>query len=134
MDPCAKRQIVGSKSSLLMIYMDDILIFADDVDLKHIKSSFKEEFTWITMNAGNVLSYLGMQTMLEQVVVIIDMSYYLEKVLKRYSNQPPCSTLGKKTLFAVDDTVEPLVEVEPKVFHVAVARVLYLSRELGQIL
>ncbi len=58
----------------------------------------------------------------------IDVSYYLEKVLERYNNQPPCSTLGNKNWYAVDDTVEPLVEVEQKVFHVAVARLLYLSR------
>ena len=44
------------------------------------------------------------------------MSYYLQKVLKGYDNVPLCSTPGKKTLFA-----------ERKVFHTAVARLLYWS-------
>ncbi len=65
MDSCVKRQIVGSNIYLLLIYMDDILIFADDTDLKRIESFFKEDFTWIMMNVGNVLSYLSMQIMLE---------------------------------------------------------------------
>ncbi len=55
------------------------------------------------MNVGNILSYLGMQIMLEQGVVTIDMSYYLEKVLEGYNNLPPCSMPGKKNFFEVDD-------------------------------
>ncbi len=56
------------------------------------------------------------------------MSYYLEKVLEGYDNLPPCITPGKKTLFAIDETAELLPEAERKVFHTAVARLLYLSK------
>mgnify|MGYP007038414176 CR=1 FL=1 len=34
----------------------------------------------------------------------------------------------KKTLFAIDETAELLPEAERKVFHTAVARLLYLSK------
>jgi hypothetical protein len=44
--------------------VDDILIFADETEVKHIEDFFKAEFTWITMNVENALSYLGMQIML----------------------------------------------------------------------
>ncbi len=64
------------------------------------------------MNVGNVLSYLGMQLMLEQGVVTIDMSYYLKKVLKGYDNLPLCSMPGKKNFFEVDEKVELLSEGE----------------------
>ncbi len=47
-----------------------------------MESFFKKEFMWIMMNVGNVLSYPGMQIMLEQGVETTDMSYYLEKVLE----------------------------------------------------
>jgi hypothetical protein len=127
-DPCVMRRIVGDKIFLLLIYVDDILIFADEMEIKCIKDFFKAEFTWITMNAGNVLSYLSMQIMLEPGVVTVDMSYYLEKVLEGYDNLPPCIMLGKKMLFAVDETAELLSEAERKVFHIAVARLLYLSK------
>ena len=80
------------------------------------------------MNVENVLSYLGMQIMLEPGVVTVDMSYYLEKLLEGYDNLPPCSTPGKKTFFAVDEATETLPEAERKVFHTAVARLLYLSK------
>jgi hypothetical protein len=114
----------------MMIYVDDILMLADEMEIKCIEIFFKAEFTWITMNVENVLSYLGMQIMLEPGVVTVDMSYYLEKLLKGYDNLPPCSTPGKKTFFAVDEVTETLPEAERKVFHTAVARLLYLSERL----
>jgi hypothetical protein len=40
------------------------------------------------------------------------MSYYLEKVLEGYDNLPTCIMPGKKTLFAIDETVELLPEAE----------------------
>ncbi len=80
------------------------------------------------MNVGNVLSYLGMQIMLEQGVVTIDISYYLEKVLEGYDNLPPCSTPGKRNFFDVDERVELLSKAEQKKFHTAVARLLYLLK------
>jgi hypothetical protein len=79
----------------MLIYLDDILILADETEIKRIKNSFKAEFTHFTMNAENVLSYLGMQIMLEPGVVKVDMSYYLEKLLEGYNNLPPCSMPGK---------------------------------------
>jgi hypothetical protein len=82
MDPCIMRGVVRNQIFLLLIYVDDIVIFADEVGLKCIESFCKEEFTWITINVGNIVSYLGMQIMLEQGVVTVGMTYYLKKVLK----------------------------------------------------
>jgi hypothetical protein len=45
---------------LLMIYVDDILILADDSKLQKIEEFLKSEFTWITMVIDNKQSYLGM--------------------------------------------------------------------------
>jgi hypothetical protein len=66
--------------------------------------------------------------MLEQGVVTIDMSYYLEKVLKGYDNLPLCTTPGKKNFFDVDERAELLSEAERKKFHSAVARLLCLLK------
>ncbi len=74
----------------------DILFLADEAELKRVENFFKEEFTWIMMDIGNVLSYLSMHIMLEKGVVTVDMSYFLKKVLKGYYNLPPCSMPGKK--------------------------------------
>ncbi len=80
------------------------------------------------MNIESVLSYLCMQIMLEQGVVTIDMSYYLEKVLEGYDNLPPYRMPGKKNLFEVDEAAELLSETEWKKFHTVVARLLYLLK------
>jgi hypothetical protein len=66
---------------LLLIYVNDNLVLADEAKNKRIEKFFKEKFMWIMMHIGNVLSYLGMQIMLEEGLVTIDVSYYLKKVL-----------------------------------------------------
>jgi hypothetical protein len=106
------RCIIRNKIFLLLIYADDILIFADEAELKRIESFFMEEFRWITMNVGNILSYSGMQILLEQRVVTIDMSYDFEEALKGYGNLSQCSMPGKKTLFTVDEKAELLLQAD----------------------
>ncbi len=98
------------------------------MELKRIENFFMKEFTWITMNIENILSYLGMQIMHEQGVVTVDMPYYHEKSPEGSDNLPPCSTPGKKNMFWVDDMAKPLLEVEWKKFHTEVARLLYLLK------
>ncbi len=65
-DPCVMRRIARSVIFLLMIYVDDILVLIDEAELKRIQEFFKKEFTWITMNVGNVLSSLSMQSCLSK--------------------------------------------------------------------
>jgi hypothetical protein len=42
MDVCRQVHILRNEIFLLLIYVDDILIFADEVELKRIESFFKE--------------------------------------------------------------------------------------------
>jgi hypothetical protein len=59
-DPCVMRQIVREKVFLLLIYVDDILLLTDDAEIARMEKVCLEEFTWITMEHNNMLSYLGM--------------------------------------------------------------------------
>jgi hypothetical protein len=45
-DPCIMRWIVRDKIFLLLIYVDDIRIFADEADLKHIVSFLRRSMDY----------------------------------------------------------------------------------------
>jgi hypothetical protein len=93
-----------------------------------MKQSSSTSRVFLRRSAGSIQSYLDMQIMMQQGVMTVDMSYYLEKVLKGYDNLPPCSTPGKKICFELDEKVELLSEAEWKAFHTTVTRLLFLSK------
>jgi hypothetical protein len=127
-DPCVMRRIVGDNVFLLLIYVDDILIQADDDEIDRIEQIFLKEFTWITIEHDNKLSYLGMLVTLEQGVATIDMTYFVDKLLESYDNLIARATPSNKSIFQVDGDAMVLLEEERKQFHSAVAKLLYLSK------
>jgi hypothetical protein len=85
-DPCVMRKIVDGRIFLLLIYVDDILLFADLDEIKRMERVFIKEFKWITMQVGNQQSYLGMQIELGDGYATITMSNYVEKLLQEYGD------------------------------------------------
>jgi hypothetical protein len=59
--------------------VDDILIIADETELKRIQEIFMREFTWITFEVNNQHAYLGMQVSLEKGITTIDMTNFVNK-------------------------------------------------------
>ena len=52
-DPCVLRRIVEDKVYLLTIYVDDILVLADEEEVQRIRDAFVEEYQWITMDVSD---------------------------------------------------------------------------------
>jgi len=127
-DPCVMRRIVGEKVFLLLIYVDDILILADAAEIDRMEKVFLKEFTWITIERNNKLSYLGMLVSLEEGTATIDMTYFIEKLLESYKNLVARTTPSNKSIFQVSEDAVVLQEEERKVFHSVVAKLLYLSK------
>ena len=48
-DPCVMRKVVADKIFLLVIYVDDILILAEEEEIEHLHAAFVQEYQWITM-------------------------------------------------------------------------------------
>jgi hypothetical protein len=111
-----------------MIYVNDILILADDEEIDRIEKKFLEEFTWITMERNNQLSYLGMLVSLERKTATIDMTYFVEQLLKKYGNLAARLTPSSKSIFEVNVDAVLLPEEEREIFHSVVAKLLYLSK------
>lgn len=43
-DPCVMRRVVGNKVWLLVIYVDDILVLADEEEIERIRDAFAQQF------------------------------------------------------------------------------------------
>ncbi len=73
-------------------------------------------------------SYLGMQLVFENGRVKVDMTYYLEKVLKEFDDLMSEVLPGKKNLFASSLESPMLLEKDKASFHTVAVKLLYLSR------
>ena len=78
-DPCIMQKIVGEEVFLLIIYVDNILVLAPKPEIKRLQQAFIKQFRCITMEIGNAHSYLGMQLILEDDCVRVDMRRLLRR-------------------------------------------------------
>jgi hypothetical protein len=100
------RRIVDGKVFLLLIYVDDILIIADKMEIKRIQGIFMQEFTWITFDVNNQHSYLGMQISLEKGIATIDMTNFVDKLIGDCVNLREYTSPAGKNIFLVDPEAE----------------------------
>ncbi len=108
--------------------MDDILILADEMEIKRIQEIFMREFTWITFDVNNQHSYLGMQISLEKGIATIDMMNFVDKLIGDCVNLREYTLPAAKNAFLVDPEAEILNEMDRRLFHTMVAKLLYLSK------
>jgi hypothetical protein len=127
-DPCVMRRVVGDIVYFLLIYVDDILILAEQQEIEQMKEVFLKHFMWIIMEISEKHSYLGMLINLCPGEVEIDMEFHVHKVLEGCNNLPLANTPATKKLFEESAKRVVLAEEEKKKFHTMVARLLYLSK------
>jgi len=73
-------------------------------------------------------SYLGMQIKVGEGQVTVDMSYYLNKILREFKGLKPETLPGEKNLFLSNAESPLLSKLERHSFHTVVAKLMYLSR------
>jgi hypothetical protein len=81
-DRCVMRLIVDGFVNIILICIDDLLVFAtqDIVDL--VRRTLTDRFTWLTVEYGqDELSYLGMQLVFKSDSIIVDMKHYWQQIL-----------------------------------------------------
>jgi hypothetical protein len=127
-DPCIFRRVEGDMVYLLVVYVDNVLIIAPEQEDRRIEKRCVEEFKWVTLEVGNVHSYLGMQLKFTKGCVKIDMRSYIEGVLVGVKGLKAYQSPTNKSLFTVASDEAELTAVETKRFHTVVAKLLYLSR------
>ena len=77
-DPCVLRRVVDGMTFVILIYVDDLLIFAMKKEIEALRALLTEAFKTITMEIGASLSYIGMQIEWSVGAFVIGMDYYLE--------------------------------------------------------
>ncbi len=115
------------------IYVDDLLVAAKEEEeardfLKYLEAKFKN----ITVNEGNVVSYLGMSFHLDRQrrQAKVTMDKYIEDVLQICEVLGIAMTPALTDLFFIDPESPPLGKDEKEYFHSMVARLLYLAKRV----
>ena len=60
-EPCVMRRVVNGKICIILIHVDDLLIFASKQEMDGLCMLLTEAFKSITMEVEKEISYLGMQ-------------------------------------------------------------------------
>jgi hypothetical protein len=126
-EPCVMKRLVDGKVYQLLIYVDDILIIAEEAEFERLRAAFTKNFQWITMEVNDSLSYLGMRIALGKGYVELDMIFYIDKALQNYKDIVEQPTPGTRELFEIGQSAL-LDDDARKQFHTTVARLLYLSK------
>jgi hypothetical protein len=123
------RLIVGGFVNIILIYVDDLLVFAtqDIVDL--VQRTLTDRFTWLTVEHGQTeLSYLGMQLVFRLDSIVIDMKHYLLQILEGAEGLVRKSIPGGRETFQVTEGAQLLNEEKRSYFHTVTAKLLYLAK------
>ena len=129
-DRCVMRRESGGMIFCIMIYVDDLLIFASKAETERIRKFLTEAFTTITMTVDNTISYLGMQLLWKDRFFIVDMDFYVRQLLKDWMHLPVKANPGTRNLFKIDEKSELLAVKPRELFHSTVARILYLAKRV----
>lgn len=113
-DPCVMRCSSGGLIFCILIYVDDLLIFASQAETEAKRAFLTQAFKTITMSVSHSLSYLGMQLTWKDGCFTVDMDL----------------TPGTKDTFQVDESSPLLSEQLRQTFHSMVACILYLAKRV----
>jgi hypothetical protein len=86
------------------------------------------KFGEVQFEVGSKLSYLGMQIDIKDEGTVVDMNFYVKKLLEAASVKGQSSP-GNHNSFIVDEYVQGLEESEKKYFHLRTAKLLYLAKQ-----
>jgi hypothetical protein len=126
-DRCVFRLIVRDRIFILLLYVDDILALVDAAEAKHLRKHLEKRFGTVQFEILKKLSYLGMQLDIKEDGAIVDMTFYVEKLLEGLTLNM-MSSPGNHNSFIVDDNAKLLNEEDRKFFHSSTAKLLCLAK------
>jgi hypothetical protein len=111
-----------------LIYVDDILAIVDNKEKLDLNELLIGMFGTVQYEVGDELSCLGMQVSVGEHSATIDMSSYVQNIIKDITVKEEMSP-GTKLSFRVDITSPKLTEAERKDFHSVTAKVALLGKK-----
>jgi hypothetical protein len=120
-------RLVGDRIFILLLYVDDILALVDADEAKRLRQHLEKRFGTVQCEISKKLSYLGMQLDIKDDGAIVDMTFYVEKLLEGLT-LTMMSLPGNHNMFIVDDKAKLLNEEDRKFFHSSTAKLLCLAK------
>ena len=108
-DQCVFRKWVGNRVFILLLYVDDILAQVDKEEAERLRVHLRKRFGEVQFQIGKKLSFRGMQINIRDEGTIVDMSFYIKKLLEGMMVKGQASP-GNHTSFIVDEESQLLEE------------------------
>jgi len=129
-DPCIFRRAVTENLFILIVYINNILLFANSQEIQQVKAFMMKEFHWITVICNKVQFYLGMNIEIADHQVTVDMIFYIEQLLTEVQIVKTYNTPAVKECFQPSKESLLLDDAGKKKFHTVVAKLLYLAKRV----
>jgi len=84
-DRCVFRKQVGERIFVLLLYVNDILAQVDKKEAERLQKHLMRKFGEVQFEVGSKLLYLGMQIDIRDEGTVVDMSFYVKKLLEEAS-------------------------------------------------
>jgi hypothetical protein len=84
-DQCIFRKVSGNHIWFLILYVDDILLFANDEEIKRVETFMKKEFKWITVIKDKIVIPRN-EHRVSKNQITVDMHYYTQQLLKEFTS------------------------------------------------
>ena len=135
-DGCLFNKIVDGVQVTVAFHVDDLLITSVRGEMvDELEALLKSKFQAITINKSDKHSYLAMNMLVDTEGIHLDMIAYIDKCLEGKKIGRSTYSPATDDLFEVPEDGVLLCELEKKMFHSDVAKLLYLAkRTRGQIL
>ena len=137
-DPCVFILFLTPHCLIVCLYVDDLLMIASITSIAEDFISFlRFRYNDLTINAGKIHSYLGMNLEFRERSVKVTMSNHVNDVISTYtslfrremSSRVPSSP-AMADLFTIPDGSELLDGGELDAFHTVVAKVLFIAKRV----
>jgi hypothetical protein len=105
-DPCFIRCIEDKRIFILILYVNDILLFASLQEIECVKTYMMKEFQWITVVCDKIQSNLGMSMHIQEHQVVVYMKYYTRQLLQSFTNLKQYATPAIKECFEMESNAK----------------------------
>jgi hypothetical protein len=101
----------GRKNICAAVYVDDILAQVDKKEAERLQKHLMRKFGEVQFEVGSKVSYFGMQIDIRDEGTMVDMNFYVKKLLEEASVKGQ-SLLANPNSFIVDEYAQGLEESE----------------------
>lgn len=131
-DLCTFNKMVDGEQLSIAFHVDDLLITsASEAAIDWLVSELEGRFAGVSATRGVKHSYLGMTITAGPDYYDLDMSGYLDKLLEG-RHVKACLCPANDTLMEEPPDAEELDAAAQKIFHLDVAKVLYIAKRVRQ--